>query len=148
MTDTSVLQFVGLFAVVLVGMGSIPLLYKGRDRQAFLRLMAGLAPDTDTQTNQADSAHDAQLELERMRIAERREIREQHERLLREKFDVLKTAVAMGYGEQQLAELDARLAQHIGDEGLRQLLDGELPAADLTAPKRTRGLGRKPVQIG
>jgi hypothetical protein len=74
-------------------------------------------------------ANETTLELERLRIAERREIREQQARLASEKLDVLKTAVAMGYGQQQLAELDARLTQHIGEAGLKMLLDGEIPAA-------------------
>jgi hypothetical protein len=76
--------------------------------------------------------HAAMVELEKLRIAERREIRAQAERLALEKLDILRTAVAMGYSQQQLAELDARLAEHIGADGLQQL-DGPLPPADLPA---------------
>jgi hypothetical protein len=72
----------------------------------------------------SEAEADSLVELERLRIAERREIREQYERLAREKLDVLRTAVAMGYDQRELAELDARLEQHIGHDGLRELLAG------------------------
>jgi hypothetical protein len=54
-----------------------------------------------------------------------------YERLAKEKLDVIKTAVAMGYKENELAALDARLEQLIGTDKLKSLLeDGAAPAVD------------------
>ena len=52
--------------------------------------------------------------------------------VLNEKLDVLKTAVAMGYKEDELALLDQRLEQLVGREELEKLLTEE----------RRPGLGR------
>ncbi len=58
---------------------------------------------------------------------ERSEARRMYERLALEKLDVIKTAVAMGYAQSDLKELDARLERLIGAEQLAQLLDPKIP---------------------
>jgi hypothetical protein len=52
-----------------------------------------------------------------------------YERLVSEKLDVIKTAIAMDYGSGELAELDRRLERLIGKDELTKLLKqgGELP---------------------
>ena len=45
--------------------------------------------------------------------------------VLNEKLDVLKTAIAMGYKEDELALLDKRLEQVVGKEELEKLLKEE-----------------------
>ena len=52
-----------------------------------------------------------------------------YERLVSEKLDVIKTAIAMDYGSNELAELDRRLEHLIGKDELAKLLKqgGELP---------------------
>jgi hypothetical protein len=56
-----------------------------------------------------------------------------YESLAKEKLEVLKTALAMGYTQEDLARLDARLERLIGREQLEQLARGEVPgvSADL-----------------
>jgi hypothetical protein len=58
---------------------------------------------------------------------------EAYRQLASEKLDVIKTAIAMGYNEQELKRLDARLEQLIGAEAVQQLVHGEapLPSGDL-----------------
>jgi hypothetical protein len=48
-----------------------------------------------------------------------------YERVVLEKMDVIKTAVAMGYSQQELANLDRRLEQLIGAEQLQALQHGQ-----------------------
>src|SRR5688500_17348986 len=62
---------------------------------------------------------------ERMRVAERREARKLFERLALEKLDVIKTGIAMGYSQNDLRELDARLERLIGTDKLKGLLEGD-----------------------
>lgn len=62
---------------------------------------------------------------------ERIEARKLYERLALEKLDVIKTAVAMGYAQSDLGELDARLERLIGAEKLQQLLDPKTPGVPL-----------------
>jgi hypothetical protein len=52
-----------------------------------------------------------------------------YENLVKEKLDVVKTALAMGYNQDDLARLDARLEQLIGKEQLEKLSRGEVPTA-------------------
>lgn len=71
-----------------------------------------------------------------IRNKERAEARKLYERLAMEKLDVIKTAVAMGYSRDDLADLDRRLEQVIGAEQMKELRDGKirsipLPAQDL-----------------
>lgn len=76
-----------------------------------------------------------EVEIERIRAAERAEARALYERLVREKLDVIRTALNMGAGEQELARLDLRLEELIGTDKLRALLNdpstAPLPAAQL-----------------
>jgi len=56
-----------------------------------------------------------------------------YERLAKEKMDVMKTALAMGYHDDDLARLDARLESLIGREKLEQIVAGAamLPSSDM-----------------
>ncbi|MBN2083459.1 hypothetical protein JW859_14785 [bacterium] len=71
------------------------------------------------------------LEVKRLLIKERAEARALYERLVREKLEVIRDAVAMGYAETDLHRLDKRLAELIGEQQLKQLLseDPDLPQA-------------------
>jgi len=82
----------------------------------------------------------------RMKQAERREARKLFERIVMEKLDVMKTAVAMGFEQNDLKDLDARLERLVGTNKLQGLLagkdgpapleiqaDSELHDTDLTA---------------
>lgn len=63
--------------------------------------------------------------------AERDKALDVYRDLAREKMDVIKTAVAMGYSEGELDKLDRRLEKLIGREKLEEIIDGGLPEADL-----------------
>lgn len=65
----------------------------------------------------------ALVEIERLRQKERAESRALYERLVKEKLDVINTAVAMGHTHDELAQLDARLERLVGPDKLKQLLD-------------------------
>lgn len=54
---------------------------------------------------------------------------ETYERLAKEKLDVIKTALAMGYKDNELAALDARLEQLVGADKLTEILRGSGPEA-------------------
>jgi hypothetical protein len=54
---------------------------------------------------------------------------EAYKHAVSEKMDVMKTAIAMGWGDAELKALDERLEQLIGKDELKKLLDGEIPAA-------------------
>ena len=62
-----------------------------------------------------------------IRKTERAEARKLYERLALEKLDVIKTAVAMGYSREELADLDSRLERLIGAEQMKLLRDGKTP---------------------
>ena len=51
--------------------------------------------------------------------------RQMLERIMLEKLDIIKTAVAMGYSRNELDALDRRLEQLIGTEKLQGLLRGD-----------------------
>lgn len=72
---------------------------------------------------QVDDASSALLEIERMKLNERAEARKLYESLVREKFEVIKTALTMGYADLELKKLDERLERLVGPEKLTQLLD-------------------------
>jgi hypothetical protein len=63
-----------------------------------------------------------------------------YENLCREKLDVMKTALAMGWSQDDLNRLDARLEKLIGQEQLQQLARGEVPqaSADLSSMNLSR----------
>lgn len=64
-------------------------------------------------------------EIERIRAADRAEARALYERVTRDKLEVIKTALAMGYTRQDLQDLDARLEELIGSDKLHNLLEGD-----------------------
>lgn len=70
----------------------------------------------------------------RVSAAERKQALEVYERLVQEKLDVLRTALAMGYGHDDLSRLDSRLERLIGKDQLEQLAAGyvPLPSAELS----------------
>lgn len=47
-----------------------------------------------------------------------------------EKMDVMRTAIQMGWGDDELKRLDARLEELIGKAELKRLIDGEIPLLD------------------
>ncbi len=61
--------------------------------------------------------------------AERERARKLFERMMQEKLDVIKTAVAMGFSRDDLSYLDQRLEQLIGAEQMQSLLDSRAPKA-------------------
>jgi len=67
--------------------------------------------------------------LEMMRQRERREARKLYERIVTEKLDVIRTALAMGQTKDDLVELDVRLEQLIGTDELKSLLHKKVPKA-------------------
>lgn len=60
--------------------------------------------------------------------ADRQKALQVYENLAKEKLDVIKTALAMGWNQEDLSRLDARLERLIGKEQLQQLARGEVPA--------------------
>jgi len=67
----------------------------------------------------------------RVDATQRAEALKTYERLAKEKLDVIKTAVAMGYSENELANLDARLEKLIGADKLKSMLNkGDAPEVD------------------
>jgi len=79
-------------------------------------------------------APDKDVEIERIRSKDRAEARALYERVLRGKLDVIKEALAMGYSQQDIRELDVRLEALIGTEKLRSLLESpDAPVPAITA---------------
>ena len=82
------------------------------------------------------------VEAQRLQTQERAEARALYERLVKEKLEVIKTAITMGYGRDDLKDLDARLEELIGKEKIDKLVedaptvpqvDADLLDADLQA---------------
>jgi len=82
----------------------------------------------------------------KMAQAERKEARQLYERIVMEKLDTMKTAIAMGHTQDELSDLDNRLERLVGADKLAGLLedkktpevpevkaDAELMDADLEA---------------
>jgi hypothetical protein len=67
----------------------------------------------------------------RMALDERREARKLYERIVMEKMDVIRTAIAMGHSQAELRELDRRLAALIGADEIKTLLDEKSPGVPL-----------------
>ena len=61
----------------------------------------------------------------RIAAQDRADARALYERITRDKLDVIKTALAMGYKQQDIKELDARLEELIGSDKLHALLDAQ-----------------------
>ena len=71
--------------------------------------------------------------------------RDAYERIVRDKLDVIKTALAMGYSRADIEALDARLEKLIGRDKLDELLSDEgapLVDADLMDTDLTHELNR------
>jgi hypothetical protein len=69
----------------------------------------------------------------RMAMDERREARKLYERIATEKLDVMKTAIAMGYGHDDLRELDQRLQKLIGADEVAKLLEPGKPSVPIAS---------------
>ena len=71
---------------------------------------------------------------------------ETYERLAQEKLEVIKTALAMGYSDDEIAKLDARLESLIGKDQLTQILQGggaaTVASADLVDTQLEREIER------
>lgn len=83
---------------------------------------------------------------------ERELARASYERLMQEKLDAIKTAVAMGMEQDDIAQLDRRLEQLIGAESMRSLLDGKNPrppqvSADIIGTDLDSELSRQQQQF-
>jgi hypothetical protein len=72
----------------------------------------------------------------RIKAGERERLRRMYERLAMEKLDVIKTALTMGYKQDDLSELDARLEAVIGSDAMQRLLEGK------TLPGGGKGSGK------
>ena len=68
---------------------------------------------------------------------EKRELRQQYMELIREKLDVIKTALAMGRSDEEIKELDARLERLIGTKKMLETLknpkEDDLAKAELNS---------------
>ena len=67
----------------------------------------------------------------RLKAKEREVARKMYERIVMEKLDVMKTAVAMGFQDTELSALDKRLEQLVGADKLASLLAEKQPGAPL-----------------
>src|SRR5690242_11464287 len=79
---------------------------------------------------------------------ERLKALEVYRQVASEKLDVIKTAIAMGYNEQELKRLDARLEQLIGAEALQQLARGEAPLPSVELQRLDRETELRSVREG
>lgn len=89
----------------------------------------------------------------RVKMLERDKLRQMYEKLAMEKLDVIKTAVAMGYKQNELAELDEQLEKVIGSDAMQRVLEGKsLKSMDIQRPAITidvnTGEKRKTLDIG
>jgi len=110
----------GIFIAIIIMASAAAKYFFGTGHQKGQRAQAGSPPQSKLN-----------LEQQRLQVQERTEARALYERLVREKLEVIKDAVAMGYAEADLHRLDKRLAELIGEQQLKQLLsdDPELPQA-------------------
>lgn len=65
------------------------------------------------------------VELEKLKIQERKEARAMVERLVQAKLDVINNAIAMGASDKELERLDARLEKLVGQDRLKSMLEGK-----------------------
>jgi hypothetical protein len=85
----------------------------------------------------------------RMDPAQQQAALEAYKHAVSEKMDVLRTAINMGWGNDELKALDARLEQLIGADELRRLTEGEIPTVSGAAgmdPAEEISRLRTPVQ--
>jgi hypothetical protein len=69
---------------------------------------------------------------ERQRRRERAAARRMYERVIHHKLEVIETALAMGYAQDDVRRLDSRLESLIGTDMLRTLLDSKTPGIPVT----------------
>ncbi|HES58224.1 MAG TPA: hypothetical protein ENO21_02215 [Firmicutes bacterium] len=81
-----------------------------------------------------------EIQLYKLKKAERDAARQTYERLVKEKLDVMRTALSMGMEKDALAELDTRLEKLIGQGKLERLLDEEIAVPEPTAELRDADL--------
>lgn len=81
--------------------------------------------DALAKRNEGMNESRALVEIEKMRQKERAESRKLYELLVKEKLDVINTAVAMGHTHDELAQLDQRLEKLVGPDKLTHLLDDQ-----------------------
>jgi hypothetical protein len=90
---------------------------------------AGVAPHKPrgkaVAASEPDHAAQQIVELEKLRIQERKEARALVERLIQAKLDTINNAVAMGASDKELERLDARLEKIVGGDKLKALLEGK-----------------------
>ena len=110
-TVPEIVTFIISFLAVGLGVGFLATRLKRRFLLGVFKDAAQAKPDKD-------------VEIERIRAKDRAEGREMYERVVREKLDVIKTALAMGYTQHEIQQLDQRLEQLIGSDKLQSLLDG------------------------
>jgi hypothetical protein len=70
-----------------------------------------------------------QTVIQQVASPDRQKALQVYENLAKEKLEVIKTALAMGYSQEDLARLDARLEALIGKDELQRLARGEAPLA-------------------
>ena len=70
-------------------------------------------------------------------IRQKNGIRQMYVDLVKEKLDIIRSALAMGYSDQALSELDQRLERLIGSEKMLQTLrtEGEALSVKVSDPK-------------
>jgi hypothetical protein len=68
---------------------------------------------------------------------------ETYERLAKEKFEVIKTALTMGYNDADLEKLDARLEKLVGKDAFASILSGSKPEALASADLMDTELDRE-----
>jgi hypothetical protein len=109
-----------MIAIIILASSLAKFLFGGGHRQHRQEGRAGQATST---------------EAARLHFKERAEARELYERLVREKLNVIRDAITMGYSEVELNKLDKRLAELIGEEELKKLIaqtpEAPIASADL-----------------
>jgi hypothetical protein len=69
---------------------------------------------------------------EKARRREREQARRMYERVMHHKLEVIETALAMGFGHDEVRALDARLERLIGADRMAALLDARTPGIPTT----------------
>jgi hypothetical protein len=120
-TIPEIVMFITIMLSAGLGIGFFALRFKRKFYKDLFKAAVDEKPDKD-------------VEIERIRAKDRAEARDLYERVVREKLDVIKTALAMGYNQAELQHLDQRLEQLIGSEKLQTLLQGQaapVPSVEL-----------------
>ncbi len=120
-TIPEIVMFITILLSASLGVGILVARFKRRYLLGIFKDAAQAKPDKD-------------VEIERIRAKDRAEARELYERVVCEKLDVIKTALAMGYNQQELKHLDQRLEQLVGTHKLQSLLEGQaapIPSVEL-----------------